>query len=929
MPGQIGDQEHIEQALQDHRPFFSSIRINAFFHDLDKVFADFLRWSLAGGAKTVGDYLGHSPKKKETAGQSWPIREKYAITWKAFFQPNIHQGDEITFPVPAIYLSYLDQAGNHYHLSGASRSGNSWYDFAIYHHDRSDFLIENAPAALLLFTAGTAGVDGLDTQYETESKYHTHKNKNERYRGHHVPETLDYNKVLIATPFGYEREVDIDAAEKHVSDISYKLQKISDCMDRAEEIIKSLQPSFQKTIIRTGRPINDITLADHSVSAAALAVAQAARLVLETAVRPEDQAIQYCLPARNIPDPNEVPCQQTGFAVFSCAVNAGFLDTMALELKDITAIREEVQDLFDVFVQTFTNEYPVGGEVYRDQHGVHVIIPLLGDPSRRWVKNNSWYHDDAQGIQPTKFVNWLLRKAHQALADNPVHLGRELLIGCRYTPISQQLNQLAGAIDWTREISFLSAAADSHDQATGTKAVFFRLCPPDHRQIQDDLCGVCGLRQGNRRRKHRKCLVCEERVRKHRVSDEEIGDIDELAHYSADHRMALFSISFDLSGWLAEETNSGIFSFQINTSDLRKQRITEYQRYNSFGRFRRIWRTTEIFLQEIRDAIWKECRDSGDQRSRMRTILLQPQDMQIILPADLARKALDLAYAKFSTEFGRVNGRVPFHVSLCIFPFRVPIYLVLDAARRLRESCLRKNPQETQVSRLQDNLLCRYEIRTGHQEFGPFGRKKSYTHYMPLIWSQELQPNNCLKGNDYFHANVRVMSKETGQLQWKFAGDLSKDALETALMVDNRLAIVEIGSGFSLEELSVGSEHLPPSRCHDIPLDYWPRLKKFLALESCIPQNQRRKLRSIIAHREKLWRRHDLPGADDSEKSRFMRESVETLWRDPSRLGARGWKQLTETERDLLVESCLNGALFLASMVEKRLPEKQDRGTIT
>ncbi len=915
----------IEKALHDHRPFLANVRINAFFHDLDKIFADYLRWSLLGGGGPAGDYLGHNHTTKapdEYADLYWPTREKYIITWKGFFrQPD--QPEKLDFPVDKVWLCCRDNNERIQTLSGTSRPLASWYDFAVYHHDYPGYLLNKAATALLLFTAGTAGVDGLDTQYETENQFSTAIGK--RYHGHHTPETVADNKVLIATPFGHERKVAIDAAENAVPvDLAAKVRDITDCMEQAETLSRELTPAFRQTIIRTSRPINDVTLADHSLSTAALAVAQGARVALETAVRPEDRAIRYCLPTRNISDDPETPCGQTGFAVFTCAVNSGMLDAMALELKDITAIREEVQKLFDVFVRIFTHEYPVGGEVYRDQHGVHVIVPMLGDPTRRWVVDDQdgrvrWLKGGAKGISCLDFVEWLFHKTREALKADPILFGRELLVGCRYAPVLKKLNRLAKAIDWSREISFLSMAADR--DGDGEKTRFFKPCDPQPGKISDDLCGICSLQQGNRTRKHRKCDTCEQRVQGHRVSGDEIGDIEKLARYSSDNRMALLSVGFDLANWLAEETNSGIFSFskKQTAANLNKERQHHYQRYNSFGRFRRIWRTTTLFMEELREEIQGACKGESGQPYRMRTIFLQPQDMQIILPANLAGKALNLVYEKFSMEFGRVNGRMPFHVSLCIFPFRAPVYLVLDGARRLKESCLQKKFRKTTVRRREQNTLCRYQIRQTDTGRGPWGRKRKFTHPMPLTWVQEFQPGDVLedfKGNDYFHANIMTALSPP---EWKFAGDFSGTDCQTVYMVDNRLAIVEINSGFCLDELSVLSEDLDLCRCHDIPLDYWPQIKKLLRLESRISLTQRRRLRSIIAHREKLWRRHDLPGPDEPEKEEFLRRSMETLWRDPSRFGPGGWETMEEDDRNLLVESCMNGALFLASMVEKRL----------
>ena len=392
----------------------------------------------------------------------------------------------------------------------------------------------------------------------------------------------------------------------------------------------------------------------------------------------------------------------------------------------------------------------------------------------------------------------------------------------------------------------------------------------------------------------------------------------------------LLTVSFDLSNWLSATSNTGIFCHESNKpGEWPNQKTTGYQRFNSFGRFRRIWRSTEIFLKELRNQIREICGHSNKENNPylMRTILLAPQDVQIILPAAKAGKALDAVYKKFTEEFGRVSDRMPFHVSLCIFPFRVPIYLVLEAARRLRDSCLQTKPKETKLFVGNSGLL-RTDTRMDRDN-----KKRNFTYPLPMIWTQKHQPQNIMNGNDQFHANICIeRDNQERPTKWMFVGDAAQEGkAQTAWMSDNRLAIVEISSGFSLDELARPSEKLKPSRCHDIPLGYWPCLNDLIRLENDnISETQQRRLRSVLAMREKLWHEDDLPGDKENPKDRenreeFLRESIQTLWRDPSRFGPTGWNELEQDEKNLLEESCLNGTIFLASAVKKYLQNNDDK----
>jgi hypothetical protein len=255
--------------------------------------------------------------------------------------------------------------------------------------------------------------------------------------------------------------------------------------------------------------------------------------------------------------------------------------------------------------------------------------------------------------------------------------------------------------------------------------------------------------------------------------------------------------------------------------------------------------------------------------------------------------------------------------------------LVLEAARRLRDSCLHTKPKQAELHKIdledeKSNLL-RTDIRQDKK-----GQQRCYSY--PLFrstWRQKYQPPdlNIINGNDQFHANICIERDDQKRpTKWMFVGDVQDS--QTAWMTDNRLAIVEISSGFSLDELAQPSEELPPCRCHDIPLGYWPCLKELLRLESRLSETQQRRLRSILAMREKLWHKDDLPGekpGDQKNREEFLRESIQTLWRDPSRFGPKKWDGLQDDEKKLLEESCLNGTIFLASVVKKYLHNNDDK----
>lgn len=807
--------------------------------------------------------------------------------------------------------------------------GISLFDFYRWHHEPAvrQKTGGQIPTAINLFTAGTAGLDGLDTAYETEPRKGQAKE-------HHRP-IPSKTEFLISTPFGSERRVKLDDAETLAGTLnltskvtalntllptSAALTGTDDPFTAIEELETTLQQVFEETIIRTGRPINDITLADHSLSTAALAGAHAARVVLETADAPSDTP--YALPLRGKLRTNSSSWPTTAFAIFTCAVNAGRLDEMAMDLKDIAAIRREVECLFDHFITTLTRELPVGGFVYRDQHGAHLVVPVLGNPEFRWLKADcSTRHLSAdkspevnwsscggeEQLSNEDFTNWLFATAEEKLKNLSLNFGSELLIILRHAVIGDELNRLADAISWTRAASFLGTGRPT-DQKQDTQVQSFHYPNPvEQPAIRSDLCTVCGLRQQSSN--ERKCAICQQRVKEYPKKRtgiwKEMPDIRKMAATGADRRLALLSVALDLSPWLSETSNSGIFCYDKGTKNFRKK-ITDNQRSNSFGRLRRIWRSSQLLLSGLHTLIpsWAETDENGP--LPVRTILLQPQDLQVILPAERALPIIDHITDVFHQAFGRVAGRVAIHVSLIVFPFRTPIYLVLDGSRRLVRACL--------DSHLQACTLQPVSAPPGNPRRTEAWNSRQFTYEMALTTQQEYQPKSSLMGgNDQFHANICTCIDTKGTKTWRFADDLPNGE-QTVYMVRNRLSLAEVGSGLVLDELSRPAEELESTRCHSIPLEYWPTLKNLLEIQQRhLSSRQRRSLRSILANRERLWNQND-------PTVQMVRElAAELLWRDPGRLGAKKWEDLEETTRQLLIDSCSNGALFFGGLVEKRL----------
>ncbi|MCI5222900.1 MAG: hypothetical protein D3924_09565, partial [Candidatus Electrothrix sp. AR4] len=282
----------IKKALEKHSRFLAYVRVNALLHDCDKSFAQFLLWSLLPGKERpdVPQYDKHNKSKEP--GKASVKRKEYLQYWQnsvANTLEDIHNSVNIPFPASSCYAAYFDQDKNgpFYIIQDKTVPPYSIYDFLVYHHDRPDCIEQvKASTALFLFISGVSGIDGNDTGYETEME------AARKYSGHHTPETAQDNIVLISTPFGFEREADLGCAEtachftKEINNVVAVLRHNNQPMHAVARFEEKLKQPFCNTVIRTARPINDVTLADHSISTAALTVAQAARAVFENIAVP-------------------------------------------------------------------------------------------------------------------------------------------------------------------------------------------------------------------------------------------------------------------------------------------------------------------------------------------------------------------------------------------------------------------------------------------------------------------------------------------------------------------------------------------------------------------------------------------------------------------------------------------------------------------
>lgn len=61
-----------------------------------------------------------------------------------------------------------------------------------------------------------------------------------------------------------------------------------------------------------------------------------------------------------------------------------------------------------------------------------------------------------------------------------------------------------------------------------------------------------------------------------------------------------------------------------------------------------------------------------------------PVSWQIIIPAEYVPKFIDLVMKKYDEEFKYVYGKLPIHIGIIIQDYKKPLYIGLQALRRIK-----------------------------------------------------------------------------------------------------------------------------------------------------------------------------------------------------------------------------------------------------
>lgn len=310
-----------------------------------------------------------------------------------------------------------------------------------------------------------------------------------------------------------------------------------------------------------------------------------------------------------------------------------------------------------------------------------------------------------------------------------------------------------------------------------------------------------------------------------------------------------------------------------------------------------------------------------------RTISATPNLFMAIVPADSAVEISALIYQKYIEQFGKVMGRLPFSIGNIFFGRKMPMFVVLDAGKRMIANfdSLAKEPEKFILARDK-------KVTSSNCEFYLKWETKSNTDKV-LTWKLPHKLGNC--ADDYHHPyfivdTAKDLSSERSTFFKTIAGSVV------------HFTEIEKGDVLSVSPNYYDFEFLDSNaRRHDITLDENGRRKSNVADIESKPFLLDELNQKIICLWDDLLQGKQLKGITDTKlrnlQSLWLTKYQE--WVEPDKRNKNNWKnlvacsiekefsQLDPEQHSLLMETIDNGLFFdtlelYLGILKERIDEK-------
>ncbi|MGJ8454433.1 CRISPR-associated protein Csx11 [Pseudothermotoga sp. U03pept] len=708
----------ILETLEKNRVPILLAEIGAYLHDLGKATAEFIK----NKAKDSG-------KGDKHASSEWLPKEI----------PDLLGNIKINFAGREDTLwNFI--CGHHNKENKGKDEGASKEDEGMNKGDdyRDDENCLNVREIVQLLCASRNGFDGIDSGTD---------------KGSVSPKWAQrIDHIFIANAFGFEYyKINLDKAEDLKHQICESIKKVVNCFqqfqDKSQGIVHFRKNIFDETrdpysifLGETRRSANDVTLWDHSYSVATMMKCAMAYLAL------------------NPDKPFDPLC--TDLQVLCVGVDVLGMLAKGIRIADTIGYWKKIEEAFSAIKEMVEVTYPMGNEIYRDTTGIYFLVATVDLEALK-----------CEIMQKTKEIEPELI---------PVTVNRQLQVDkklqCRTKLEESWKDALKKAIPEMRksilEKVVFPVSSQRFDPGEFSKDI----------EENRDVCPVCRLRTVNENKDI--CNVCTERREKRFETWLQFPSntiwIDEVCDHN--DKIALLVGMFKLDDWLNGELIRTL-TF-IDPPPQNPGIKKEFKKYPSPSRIRRIWETTQKFIESaIKSTIPKEleqrfvsdalrlkrlqfkispnpcvpnhstlevnvdgvkftlvCVDK-DQELFVSVVNLQtlakfgktveeiakslegkkvkikresdrrwleaklsevkpaerkhqnyspcieifrfPEQFMVLVPASEALDIAEKIVKEYEIQFSKVMDRLPFHLGIIAFHNRMPLYVVMDTARRL------------------------------------------------------------------------------------------------------------------------------------------------------------------------------------------------------------------------------------------------------
>jgi len=454
-----------------------------------------------------------------------------------------------------------------------------WYYNKKRKKSRSPSFFQNGARALRLFershdaASGAEKEIGLEVEQEAESKTENEKDDDAKKEEaiHINADKQPFEETYLSTVFGYERKIDLSGLKKRRE--SFLEVLITNYCDR-RRLLTGTEATLVEGLGDTRRPINDVTLWDISISAAAFFKAAIAKAILKEG--------GWTDPLKLLDDEWDYASNPPKWRLLALRFNGFDFLLSAHRVSDLMARRDLLMEVIDAVKKVTEVELPLANEVYRDEAGIVLLAPDVSNLLDREI-----------GTQPLS--NYLIERfntAGDAPLDGEINFIPELsdaasgekirigdVLGKPIQPLTARPSAVAGW--WTgSQNDEVCTVCGLRPIAYGVNCVYKPEQVEYHQRAAKDrkVCGYCLKRREGRSQQWAMNLGATTIW------------IDEVADTNA--RGALLVGQFDLDDWLNGKL---VRTLAVGLDDSNKPQ----PKNPSFARIRRVWETTRNFWQEV------------------------------------------------------------------------------------------------------------------------------------------------------------------------------------------------------------------------------------------------------------------------------------------------------------------------------------------